>query len=72
MAETNGKNIIVTKDLVRTFKTMGGVVHACNGISIEVPEKQMTHPPGPFRIRKNHTDQYAGNPGSPYQRDHPI
>ena len=42
MAETNGKNIIVTKDLVRTFKTMGGVVHACNGISIEVPEKQMT------------------------------
>ena len=42
MAETEHNNIIVTKDLIRTFKTMGGEVHACNRISIEVPEKQMT------------------------------
>ena len=42
MAGTEYNNIIVTKDLIRTFKTMGGEVHACNRISIEVPEKQMT------------------------------
>ena len=42
MAGTEYNNIIVTKDLIRTFKTLGGEVHACNRISIEVPEKQMT------------------------------
>ena len=41
MAE-NTNDIIVTEDLVRTFKTLGGEVHACNNLSISIPKDQMT------------------------------
>ena len=35
-------DIIRVENLVRVFKTLGGEVRACNGISLTIPERQLT------------------------------
>lgn len=40
--EGQTNEIIRVENLVRVFKTLGGEVRACNGVSLSIPERQLT------------------------------